>query len=954
MNIVFATHGLDFDGDTLATKSLGGSETAVAYMSREFAKLGHRVMVFCKCSKPGLYDGVQYCAIESYVQKCRNLTIDVQVVSRFGEIWNPEVDAALNVFWMHDMPKSKGNTMMFSLKADLVALLSDYHIKCYRDTGAQIDDLIWQTKNGVDLQAVSSAEPIPRAKHPRFLYSSLPERGLERLLTNIWPLIKARIPDAELLIAGYDLASVSGMIADEMKQMQANLIRRAASTSGVKLIGSLTKSQLYSVMKGCTAHLYPVTFPEIFCITAVEAQACGLPIITTDGFALKETVGPKSGILVQPDDTYDQQFADYAVSIAQDKDFRSKLADAGPKFVREKGFTWAAIAKDWETKFERIFRERITTEPDRVISSMMRAGDIYQASQMSKDRDPQSPIPALLNGPDDKLSSKVLNEVDRSVVCDLVGGLWKMVQPDLKGKMILDASDTGKLLEAWVVRENMGATVLYQPKDDPNVKYDAVFVGDLPSFSSTPDLVISAYQDYLKPTGIVLTATPRGRITYHEDKLEALWSLTDDDLRHIGQNMNFGATFAQLYTGERGEQLGYWVSYFGADGEPERINLAARRKRFRPQQTLSVCMIAKDEEKWINMSLSYLREIADEIIVVDCESADRTAEFARQMGAEVITAKFEDFSQIRNIGLEAARGDWILCIDCDERLVNGDCLNKFLYFKLPESYTIKQHHLIVDGKRDHDTPARLFRNRPHYRFVGKIHEHCENTDVEEGQLSVAIGPTYDAYGVDIAHYGYVHEHVRRKKALLRNMDLLIEDARVNIPKGRMLTWALAMRDYLNAIKWHFRHVYSTKIDPGSFEHSLAESAIQTYFAVFGGRDKHLEKLVFPYYQEACSYLGINKLKYRPLDRVPFQIAIAMKGHNDLITNDDLKSIVPQGVWFIDPDEVHGFLDWNQRQLGRQMFGEYTPAQEAYDWKYEPKAPDPVQVLTMIREVYKRG
>ena len=60
MLIGFTTSGIPFDGNSIKTGSLGGSETALISVSRELAKRGHTVRVFCRCPNPGVYDGVEY------------------------------------------------------------------------------------------------------------------------------------------------------------------------------------------------------------------------------------------------------------------------------------------------------------------------------------------------------------------------------------------------------------------------------------------------------------------------------------------------------------------------------------------------------------------------------------------------------------------------------------------------------------------------------------------------------------------------------------------------------------------------------------------------------------------------------------------------------------------------------------------------------------------------------
>jgi glycosyltransferase involved in cell wall biosynthesis len=84
------------------------------------------------------------------------------------------------------------------------------------------------------------------------------------------------------------------------------------------------------------------------------------------------------------------------------------------------------------------------------------------------------------------------------------------------------------------------------------------------------------------------------------------------------------------------------------------------------RQTISVCMIAHNEENKISASLESVR-FADEVIVIDCESSDRTAEIARQAGASVFSQSNEvNLNVNKNYSFDQAHGDCILCLDADE------------------------------------------------------------------------------------------------------------------------------------------------------------------------------------------------------------------------------------------------------------------------------------------------
>lgn len=84
---------------------------------------------------------------------------------------------------------------------------------------------------------------------------------------------------------------------------------------------------------------------------------------------------------------------------------------------------------------------------------------------------------------------------------------------------------------------------------------------------------------------------------------------------------------------------------------------------------ISVALATFNEEKNIGPCLDTVREWADEIVVVDGESSDRTAEIAKKYGARVIITPNEPIFHInKQIAIDASTGDWILQLDADERL----------------------------------------------------------------------------------------------------------------------------------------------------------------------------------------------------------------------------------------------------------------------------------------------
>ena len=135
---------------------------------------------------------------------------------------------------------------------------------------------------------------------------------------------------------------------------------------------------------------------------------------------------------------------------------------------------------------------------------------------------------------------------------------------------------------------------------------------------------------------------------------------------------------------------------------------------------VTAALIARDEEAHIGPCLERLQSIADEIVVVDTGSKDRTPHIAAELGARVFHLPWrDDFAYARNAALDQASGKWILSVDADERVEATGDLDKAL--TNPKAIAARVQFRAssrLTPYREH----RLFRNRPDIRFRGVIHE----------------------------------------------------------------------------------------------------------------------------------------------------------------------------------------------------------------------------------------
>ncbi|HWQ92204.1 MAG TPA: glycosyltransferase [Clostridia bacterium] len=188
-------------------------------------------------------------------------------------------------------------------------------------------------------------------------------------------------------------------------------------------------------------------------------------------------------------------------------------------------------------------------------------------------------------------------------------------------------------------------------------------------------------------------------------------------------------------------------------------------------QRLSVCLITKNEERFIAQCLKSIRAVASQIVVVDTGSEDRTVHIALELGAEVFHWEWiDDFSAARNAALEQARGDWVLVLDADEEL-SADHVTQ-LQSDLKRARALALRLPLVNSGREtegHHHVPRLFRNVPGAYYQMRIHE----------QVFPSLLPMAKTWGLEIGvgtallvHHGYSAEMTRTRNKVQRNLALL--------------------------------------------------------------------------------------------------------------------------------------------------------------------------------------
>lgn len=225
--------------------------------------------------------------------------------------------------------------------------------------------------------------------------------------------------------------------------------------------------------------------------------------------------------------------------------------------------------------------------------------------------------------------------------------------------------------------------------------------------------------------------------------------------------------------------------------------------------SISLCMIAKDEERFIAQAIGSVRPIVSEIILVDTGSTDSTVEIAKKMGAQTYFMPWrDDFSAPRNLSLQYATGDWIFILDADEAIARSD-LDELIRLTKDTTKCIEflQRHYSDDHRLSDFRPVsgeypewekgqggyfesncvRLFPNHAGIHYRGRVHELVEHSIREIGKHQIV------RTNVRIHHYGHCTE-VKKEK----------NKSRIYTPLGKAKT-VEAPRDWKNFFELGVEH-----------------------------------------------------------------------------------------------------------------------------------------------------
>jgi glycosyltransferase involved in cell wall biosynthesis len=351
--VVYCDHSKNqWSPELFKTKGFGGSEEAVINLTRELVKLGWDVTVYNNCGhKPVADAGVTYRPSWEFNPKDKQ---DVIILWRVTKPIDWDLNARRIFVDSHDTLDETWYTKRNRIdKITRIFVKSQFHRSLISSIS---DDKVAVIPNGLDLGLLNGHE----AKDPYLLINtSSADRSLD-VLPKLFTEVKRRVPQARLQWAyGWDYFELFN--ADNPEKIRwMHQTRKDMDEAGIETLGHLTQIDVGKLYQRGAIFAYPTEFPEIDCISARKAQACGCVPVTTDFGALADSVqfgvkvpSPKRNIWEQSNrfhfgvENLESQrlWVDAVVDLLTNPTKRAEFSAKGAAWAHQ--FAWPEIAARW-------------------------------------------------------------------------------------------------------------------------------------------------------------------------------------------------------------------------------------------------------------------------------------------------------------------------------------------------------------------------------------------------------------------------------------------------------------------------------------------------------------------------------------------------------------------------------------------------------------------------------
>jgi tetratricopeptide (TPR) repeat protein len=337
-NLLFYTGFADINWNYsyMKNNALGGSEKAVAYLSKEMASLllSKNYTVYVAGSVQNeVFDNVFYVNHKDISDLIKSTPFHTVIVSRYISFYEmfKECSYYQSYIWAHDthlLPYGCNLTeaeiiTKWDKYIDGCICLTEWHKELFIFKYPEFKNKITLINNGIDIVSFTKSS-INKKQLNKFIYSSRPERGLNVLL-ELWSQIIEILPDSELVISNYGI--------DPEPELM-NIIKKHNT---IKYLGKLNTEELYEEMDTAEYWLYPTSWPETSCITALEMLMSKVICLYYPVAGLPYTIN-NNGIQIQTGEEI-EAFVNLTVKNKQ------QLKENGKKYAET--CSWKNRAESW-------------------------------------------------------------------------------------------------------------------------------------------------------------------------------------------------------------------------------------------------------------------------------------------------------------------------------------------------------------------------------------------------------------------------------------------------------------------------------------------------------------------------------------------------------------------------------------------------------------------------------
>lgn len=285
---------------------------------------------------------------------------------------------------------------------------------------------------------------------------------------------------------------------------------------------------------------------------------------------------------------------------------------------------------------------------------------------------------------------------------------------------------------------------------------------------------------------------------------------------------------------------------------------------------ISLCMIVKNEESNLQRCLDSVKDIVDEIIVVDTGSEDKTISIAESFGAKVYNFLWRNnFSEARNESLKYATKDWILIMDADDEFCSKDkeAFLKLINSNLEENLlcffeTLNYCGNYADSNNiSINLNPRLFKNNYCYSYEGEVHNQLINYENKTKDVCIPIR---------IYHYGYLDSNIKGKNKRSRNISLLEEQLKKE-PDNKYTFFNLgneyfALNDISKALDYYYKSYENFNPNVGYGFILIIRIVLVNYFMGLYTKALEFADLGIQYYPKLTDLYFFKGSIYKSMER----------------------------------------------------------------------------------------